>query len=45
VEVAAAIAGAIEHPVAEIYTNPSQAAVALDYFTDVGAFEHRAGRR
>jgi short-subunit dehydrogenase len=44
-EVAAAIAGAIEHPVAEVYTNPQQAAVALQYFQDVGAFEREAARR
>jgi short-subunit dehydrogenase len=41
-EVAAAIAGAIEHPVAEIYTNPQHAAVALEYFKDVAAFEQQA---
>jgi short-subunit dehydrogenase len=44
-EVAAAIAGAIEHPVAEVYTNPQQAAVALEYFKDVGAFERQAAAR
>ena len=38
-EVAAAIAGVIEHPVAEIYTNPASAAMARRYFEDVGAFE------
>jgi short-subunit dehydrogenase len=44
-EVAAAIAGAIEHPVAEVYTNPQHAAVALEYFKDVGAFERQAAAR
>jgi NADP-dependent 3-hydroxy acid dehydrogenase YdfG len=38
-EVAAAIAGVIENPVAELYTNPSSAAMAQKYFQDVGAFE------
>jgi NADP-dependent 3-hydroxy acid dehydrogenase YdfG len=38
-EVALAIAGVIEHPVAEIYTNPASAAMAGRYFEDVGAFE------
>jgi short-subunit dehydrogenase len=41
-QVAAAIVGVIHRPVAEIYTNPQQAAVAVDYFTDVGAFERQA---
>jgi short-subunit dehydrogenase len=44
-EAAAAIAAAIEHPVAEVYTNPQQAAVALEYFKDVGAFERQAAAR
>ena len=38
-EVAAAIAGAIERPVAELYTNPASAPMAQRYFEDVGAFE------
>ncbi|HEY6842927.1 MAG TPA: SDR family oxidoreductase [Thermoanaerobaculia bacterium] len=38
-EVAAAIAGVIEHPVAELYTNPASAPMAQRYFADVGAFE------
>jgi hypothetical protein len=38
-EVASAIAAVIEHPVAEIYTNPASAAMARRYFEDVGAFE------
>jgi len=38
-EVAAAVAGVIEKPVAEAYTNPASAAMAQRYFADVGAFE------
>ena len=41
-EVAEAIAGVIDHPVAELYTNPNHRAVALRYFEDVGAFERDA---
>jgi short-subunit dehydrogenase len=44
-EAAAAIVRVIDTPVAEIYTNPQQAAVALDYFRDVGAFEGRVAAR
>jgi len=44
-EVAGAIMRAIAQPVAEIYTNPQQAAVALEYFKDVGAFERQAAAR
>ena len=44
-EAAAAIVKAIEHPVAEVYTNPQHAAVALEYFKDVGAFEQQAAAR
>jgi short-subunit dehydrogenase len=44
-EVAEAIMRAIAQPVAEIYTNPQQAAVALEYFKDVGAFERQAAAR
>jgi NAD(P)-dependent dehydrogenase (short-subunit alcohol dehydrogenase family) len=44
-EVAAAIAGVIDKPVAEIYTNPTHAAMAVRYFQDVGAFEQAAARR
>ena len=29
----------IEHPVAEVYTNPASADMARRYFADVGAFE------
>jgi short-subunit dehydrogenase len=41
----AAIVDAIDHPVAEIYTNPRQAAVVRSYFQDVGAFEREAAAR
>jgi hypothetical protein len=41
-DVAEAIAGVIDHPVAELYTNPNHRAVALRYFEDVGAFERDA---
>src|SRR3954463_14926634 len=44
-DVAAAIVAAIDHPVAEVYTNPQHAAVALEYFKDVGGFEQAAARR
>ena len=38
-EVAAAIVKVIDHPVAEVYTNPAHPALALRYYEDVGAFE------
>ena len=38
-EVAEAIAGVIENPVAELYTNPASAPMAQRYFEGVGAFE------
>ena len=38
-EVAAAIVGVIDTPVAEIYTNSQHPAIARRYFEDVGAFE------
>ena len=38
-EVAASVAGVIERPVAELYTNPASAGMAQRYFEDVGAFE------
>jgi len=44
-DAAAAIAGAIDHPVAEVYTNAQLAAVAQQYFQDVDAFEREAARR
>lgn len=40
-EVADAIAGLIEHPVAELYTNPDSPELARRYFADVGEFEAR----
>jgi short-subunit dehydrogenase len=40
-EVAAAIAGLIERPEAEIYTNPASPELARRYYADVGAFEAR----
>ena len=49
-EVAVVIADVIEHPVAEVYTDPASAETARRYYQDVGAFEaqpsagsHRAG--
>ena len=44
-EAVAAIVAAIEHPVAEIYTNPRHAAIVQNYFHDVGAFERAAAQR
>ena len=38
-EVAAAIVAAIDHPAAEVYTNPALARTVLKYFQDVAAFE------
>lgn len=38
-DVANVIAGVIENPVAEVYTNPASAWLAQKYFEDVGAFE------
>lgn len=43
-EVADVIVGAIDHPVAEAYTQPVLAEIARRYFEDVGAFE-AASRR
>ncbi|MBU6430023.1 MAG: SDR family oxidoreductase [Cyanobacteria bacterium REEB65] len=40
-EVAERIVGLIEHPVAELYTNPRQAERVGGYFADVDAFELR----
>jgi short-subunit dehydrogenase len=45
-DAAAAIVEAIDHPVAEMYTNPGYAtAVVQRYFQDVGAFEREAAAR
>ena len=41
-EVADCIADLIAHPVAEVYTNPAQQALAQTYYQDVAAFEARA---
>jgi hypothetical protein len=38
-EVAAAIAGLMERPVAELYTNPSHRDIARSYYEDVARFE------
>jgi short-subunit dehydrogenase len=43
-EAAAAIAELIDHPRAEIYTDPGQAAIVARYYADVGAFEENMGR-
>ena len=42
-EVAAKIAGLLEHPVAELYTAPQMAEITQRYYQDVGAFEERMG--
>lgn len=38
-EVAAVIVGVIDHPVAEVFTNPQLGGIMRRYFDDVGAFE------
>ena len=44
-EVAAAIVDLIDHPRAEVYTNPTvQLEMVKRYYEDVGAFEERMGR-
>ena len=42
-QVADIIANVIDHPVAEVYTNPSSDDMARKYFADVGAFEAQSG--
>jgi hypothetical protein len=42
--VAAAIAGVIAQPVAEVDTNPNHREMAVRYIQDVGAFERTIGR-
>ena len=42
-EIASHIATLIEHPVAELYTNPTLAEFARRYYQDVGAFEENMG--
>jgi short-subunit dehydrogenase len=44
-EVAVLVADLIDHPIAEVYTNPASHAVAARYFEDVGRFELDAERR
>jgi short-subunit dehydrogenase len=43
-EVAERIASLLERPVPELYTNPTQAGLAREYYQDVGAFEEKARR-
>jgi short-subunit dehydrogenase len=43
-QVAAAIVDLIDHPRAEIYTNPGQAEMVAKYYADVAAFEENMGR-
>ena len=38
-EVATIVADLLDHPVAEVYTNPASRALATRYFDDVGRFE------
>jgi len=42
-EVAAVIAGVIERPVAEVFTNPASAELVRGYYADVAAFERGRG--
>jgi short-subunit dehydrogenase len=44
-EVADQIASLIEHPTAELYTNPALRELVLRYYQDVGAFEEKMGQR
>jgi len=44
-EVAAIIAGLLENPVAEIFTNPGSADMARLYYQDIAAFEEKTGRK
>ncbi len=44
-EVAAQIAGLIEHPVAEFYTNPASANLVSQYHQDVAKFEENMAQR
>ena len=43
-QAAAAIVELIDHPRAEIYTNPGQAEMVAQYYADVAAFEANIGR-
>lgn len=42
-EVARMIVGVIDHPVAELYTNPAATGLVARYYADVGAFEAGIG--
>jgi hypothetical protein len=42
-QVAAAITALIDHPQAEVYTNPGTAETVARYYADVGAFEQAMG--
>ncbi len=44
-QVAAASVALIEHPVPEIYTNPTSQDLARRYYQDVAAFETSMGQR
>lgn len=44
-QVAASIVELIDHPRAELYTNPSQAEMVARYYTDIQAFEENMARR
>jgi hypothetical protein len=44
-DVAAIIADLIDHPVAEVYTNPASPALAARYFEDVARFEAESQTR
>ncbi|MCL4531009.1 MAG: SDR family oxidoreductase [Chloroflexi bacterium] len=44
-QVAAAIVDLIDHPRAELYTNPGQAEMVARYYADVQAFEENMARR
>ncbi len=44
-QTADAILDLIDHPRAELYTNPGTAEVVARYYADVGAFEENMGRR
>jgi short-subunit dehydrogenase len=43
-QTAAAIADVIDHPKAEVFTNPGQEQMLLKYFADIDSFEQNFGR-
>lgn len=43
-EVGSQIASLIEHPVAEIYTNPSSSDLVQQYYRDVAMFEENMAK-